>query len=162
MSNGHVHSRSPAGLETGVRFSVATRVGLRSSSDWHPLPPKLTSSLKAILRGQLLTFPKSADLLGPLRVRGGSHVFSKRTFQPVALITSWADYQRPLRPRTCPRSKATGMSGVVKGCRTPALTRRWRGAVGRRRTSLKGGNRGMPRGRGENGLRGYGDLKDRT
>ena len=50
----------------------------------------------------------------------------------------------------------------VKGCRMPALSRRWRCAVGRRPTSLEGGNRGMPRGGGENELRGYGDLKGRV
>ena len=59
-------------------------------------------------------------------------------------------------------NRAQSLTAFVKACRMPALTRRWCCAVGRRRTSLEGGNREMPRGGGENGLRGYGDLKARN
>lgn len=56
-------------------------------------------------------------------------------------------------------------SASVKGCSMPALERRpartHQSPVGRRRTNLQGGNRGMPRGVSEQGTA-YGDLRRRT
>ena len=70
-----------------------------------------------------------------------------------------------------PSTRTTGQdqtvaltSQFVKGCAMPALTRKGamtcRGDAGRRRTSLEGGNRGMPHCRWGK-LRGYGDLRGR-
>jgi hypothetical protein len=53
------------------------------------------------------------------------------------------------------------MSGIVKGCKTPALSRRPvslnENSTGRCLTSLEGGNRGMLR-CGHFSVQGYGDL----
>ena len=53
-------------------------------------------------------------LLGISTVCNGSdavsHVFRKRTLKPAALITSWANRQRLLRPRSGPSGRSVSRS----------------------------------------------------